>query len=88
LCLKTLKEGRACNQGHVYCKECIVENLFMQRQENEKLRLEYEEQERNNKLKTNVDKEKIKQLNFIKESEDNVLESKGESSLETVYLYL
>ena len=31
LCLKVLQSPKACHKGHLFCKECIFENLLAQR---------------------------------------------------------
>ena len=31
LCLNTLQDPQSCQKGHLYCKECIFENLLTQK---------------------------------------------------------
>ena len=31
LCLKTLRDPQSCQKGHLFCKECIFENMLAQR---------------------------------------------------------
>lgn len=33
LCLKRVEEGRSCQKGHLFCKECIYENLLAQKKQ-------------------------------------------------------
>ena len=45
LCLKIVTDPHACHKGHLYCKECIFQNLLTQKKAIKRLNQLYEQQE-------------------------------------------
>ena len=71
LCLGKVKNPVICLKGHIFCKECIIENLLYQKKNNNKLIKEYESE--SNKLKNenlNDIIETEKKINLLKQYEN------------------
>ena len=71
LCLGKVKNPVICLKGHIFCKECIIENLLYQKKNNNKLMKEYESE--SNKLKNenlNDIIETEKKINLLKQYEN------------------
>ncbi len=86
LCLNTLVEPVSCNKGHLFCKSCIVENLLFQKKEIKLKVAEWQEKEklREKEIKENDNLELLKKKEFLKQSEDDIIQTEKEESMETV----
>ena len=74
LCLNVVINAVTCPKGHVYCKECVIENLLYQKQRNKKIISTYKQQQQEaftNKSKESVIKEKDNKQCMLKKVEDN-----------------
>jgi nitric oxide synthase-interacting protein len=74
LCLNIVINAVTCPKGHVYCKECVVENLLYQKQRNKKIISTYKQQQQEAlsiKSKESVIKEKDNKQCMLKKVEDN-----------------
>jgi len=64
-----------CLKGHLFCKACIIENLFMQKQEiKKKIKKQKEELSKNNNL-DKINEEKLNKIENFKKVEDGLGES-------------
>jgi nitric oxide synthase-interacting protein len=74
LCLKRLEDPVACPKGHVFCKTCIIENLFMQKKEI-KQKIKHWEEENNKKLNTSQSEIISSKIESLKRFEDDIVEN-------------
>lgn len=83
LCLNVVVNAVTCPKGHVYCKECVVENLLHQKQRNRKVIETYVREQREaltNKSKESVIKENESKRGLLKKVEDSEKTSNDETA--------
>jgi nitric oxide synthase-interacting protein len=89
LCLKTFIDPMACSKGHIFCKTCIIENLVMQKEEIKQKIKEWEEENSKNKGDDLLEKEKLRRIEFLKKSEEGILElNSNENTISGNFLHL
>ena len=86
LCLSFIKNPVCCLKGHMFCKECIIENLLFQKKQNKKKIKEYEENNKDLKLMKEKEEEekKIKQIKKIEENYNENINEKKEKNNKTI----
>lgn len=62
LCLHTVVEPMMCGQGHIFCKNCILENLLTQKKGILFAIQQYEKRQKNDVLKEVLKKRKLDEL--------------------------
>ena len=85
LCLSLIKNPVCCLKGHMFCKECILENLLFQKKQIKKKMQEYENNNKDlNLIKQKEEEEKkIEKIKMIEENYDNT-NKKNEKNDETI----
>lgn len=71
LCLNKINNPVCCSKGHMFCKECIYENLLFQKKQNKIKQKEYLETQSNLEKKDNNDKIKINKILLLEQVEEN-----------------
>lgn len=61
LCLQPVTDPMCCLEGHIYCKECIYENILSQKKEIKKSKKQFEEQQQELKDKEELKKQQQKE---------------------------
>ena len=62
LCLNKINNPVCCSKGHMFCKECIYENLLFQKKQNKIKQKEYLETQSNLEKKNDNEKTKINKI--------------------------
>ncbi|MES1919205.1 hypothetical protein MHBO_001068 [Bonamia ostreae] len=60
ICLKTAINPLCCNEGHIFCRECILKNILAQRKSHKNLKMAYKNHKASLKNKQNIEIEKAK----------------------------
>ncbi|CAK86095.1 unnamed protein product (macronuclear) [Paramecium tetraurelia] len=69
LCISRVIEPLTCEKGHLFCRECIIQNMVKQKQENEKLIAAYnqkKQQQEHKQQQQDEAQQKEKEQNFEK----------------------
>lgn len=64
LCLSSAREPTSCSYGHIFCRECMIENLISQKEEINRLKKEYESQRINSMKRLEHEESRVKLQNI------------------------
>lgn len=83
LCLNILTDPQSCVKGHVFCKECIIENLLFQKKEIKKRVIDW----KNKNPKKEIDKitdhsDTMKKIESLKNVEEGIMNTTEEITLD------
>ena len=69
LCLNHITNPVTCPKGHMYCKECVLENFLHQKKKNKEKQAQFEEMNisKNDKLKKDHQQDKINKLKLAED---------------------
>jgi len=74
LCLQKVIDPMSCNEGHIFCHDCIIENLMTQKKENEERLSEWERKQKMlvTKKEDEEHNKKLKQIELFEKTEFEV----------------
>ena len=71
LCLGRIKDPVCCLKGHMYCRQCIIENLLFQKKQNKIKKKEYNEKQSTiEKINENKEQNEIQKIALLKKVEE------------------